>query len=59
VYCRGGGHRHAGCSRGTAQALELFLEYFREYREAVVIERVKADGELLDRVYALVTRKGR
>lgn len=41
---------------GTARALELPADYFREYREAVVTERVRADPDMLDRVYALVTR---
>lgn len=41
---------------GTAEALGLPPDYFREYREAVVLERIKADPRLLDRVYALVTK---
>lgn len=42
--------------RGTAAALELSVDYFREYREAVVIERLKGDPRVLDRLYRLVTR---
>jgi transcriptional regulator with XRE-family HTH domain len=44
---------------GAAKQLELPLDYFREYRVAVVIERVKSDSKLLDRAYALVKRVGR
>jgi len=36
---------------GTAKTLGLPIDHFREYREAVVIERLKADPDLLDRVY--------
>jgi transcriptional regulator with XRE-family HTH domain len=43
---------------GAAKALELPADYFREAREAIVIERVKRDPVLLDRVYALITRAG-
>jgi len=42
---------------GTAKELGLAVDYFREYREMVVIERVKSDPALLNRVYALVTRR--
>lgn len=44
---------------GAAKALGLPPDYFREYREAIVIERLKADAKLLDRVYALVMRSSR
>jgi transcriptional regulator with XRE-family HTH domain len=41
---------------GAAAALGLPPDYFREYREAIVLERIKADPALLDRIYALVTK---
>lgn len=43
---------------GVAKHLELPPDYFREYREAVVVEQVRADPDLLDRVYARITRGG-
>jgi transcriptional regulator with XRE-family HTH domain len=45
--------------RGATDALELPMDYFREYREAVVIEHVKADAAMLERVYQLITRSSR
>jgi transcriptional regulator with XRE-family HTH domain len=42
---------------GTATAFGLPADFFREYREAIVIEEIKADPSLLDSVYRLV--KGR
>jgi transcriptional regulator with XRE-family HTH domain len=44
---------------GAASALELPHDYFREYREAVVVERVRADPQLRERVYALLGRSSR
>jgi transcriptional regulator with XRE-family HTH domain len=44
---------------GATEALQLPSEYFPEYREAVVADRLKADPALLDRVYGLVTRSSR
>lgn len=44
---------------GVAKALDLPTDYFREYREAIVVDRVKADPKLLDRVYELVSRSAR
>jgi hypothetical protein len=38
--------------------LGLPADYFREYREAAVIDRVKRDPVLLDRVYGLIQRPG-
>jgi transcriptional regulator with XRE-family HTH domain len=43
---------------GAARALGLPADYFREYREAAVIDRVKRDPVLLDRVYGLIQRPG-
>lgn len=43
----------------TARVLELPADYFREYREQVVIERIRSDPQLLERAYALVTRSSR
>lgn len=43
----------------TARALDLPPDYFRETRESIVLERLRADPPLLDRVYRLVTRAGR
>lgn len=42
---------------GTAKAFELPAEYFREYRELVVIAEIKADSTLLDRCFSLVRRR--
>jgi transcriptional regulator with XRE-family HTH domain len=41
---------------GTAAAIDLHVEYFREFREAVVIERLRADPGVVDRLYRLVMR---
>jgi transcriptional regulator with XRE-family HTH domain len=41
---------------GTAAALGLPAEYFREYREAVVLEQIKIDPDLLDRCFNLIRR---
>ena len=41
---------------GAATALDLQVEYFREYREAVVIEQLRADPGVVDRLYRLVRR---
>ena len=43
---------------GASKVLELPLEYFREYRETIVIERVRADPDVVDRLYRLVRRIG-
>jgi transcriptional regulator with XRE-family HTH domain len=45
-----------GLLEGAAQALGLSPEYFREYRELVIAERINDDAELLDQIYAIVTR---
>lgn len=34
--------------------LGLPLDYFREAREAIVLERIKTDSRMLDRVYNMV-----
>jgi transcriptional regulator with XRE-family HTH domain len=44
---------------GVTKHLDLPADYFREYREAVVWDRVKSDPDLLDRVYGLVMRASR
>jgi transcriptional regulator with XRE-family HTH domain len=44
---------------GVSQHLDLPVDYFREYREAVVHDSVKTDLDLLDRVYRMVIRAGR
>lgn len=36
----------------VAEALGLPKDYFPEYRQAVVLERVQADAELRDRLYS-------
>ena len=38
----------------SAEALGLPAAYWREFREQVVLERIRADAALLERVYALV-----
>jgi transcriptional regulator with XRE-family HTH domain len=43
---------------GTAKALKLPADHFREYREMIVVDALKNDAELLDRVYGMVKRKG-
>jgi transcriptional regulator with XRE-family HTH domain len=43
---------------GTAAALGLPAEHFREFREAIVLEQIKADPDLLDRCYRLARRQG-
>ncbi len=35
----------------VAKALGLPRDYFPEYRQALVLERVRADGRLRDRLY--------
>jgi transcriptional regulator with XRE-family HTH domain len=42
-----------------AVAVELGLprDYFPEYREGVVLESIRRDPDLLDKVYTLVTRR--
>lgn len=41
---------------GAASYFEVPPEHFREYRELVVMERLRADPAVLDRVYGLVVR---
>jgi len=43
----------------ASKALGLPADYFREAREAIVLEKIKGDPRLLDRVYDLVRGKGR
>ena len=38
-------------ARRVAVALDLPQDYFPEYREAFVIERIKADAQLRDQLY--------
>ena len=40
-----------------AEALGLPLDYFPEYREAKVIEAVREDGRLRDRIYGGLSRR--
>jgi len=42
---------------GAAKALELPADYFREYRELVIMEAIRAQPDLLSRVYVLVTKR--
>jgi len=44
---------------GVASVLELPADYFREYRELVVIETIKRDPDLLERAYAFVQQRVR
>ena len=37
--------------RRVTEALELPVDYFPEWREAVIIERIQADSRLRDRIY--------
>ncbi|MFL5953692.1 MAG: helix-turn-helix domain-containing protein [Gaiellaceae bacterium] len=39
-----------------SKALGLPADYFREAREALVLEKIKADPRILDRVYDLVAK---
>jgi transcriptional regulator with XRE-family HTH domain len=41
----------------VAVALDLPPDYFAEYREALVIERVKEDARFRDDMYARLTRR--
>ena len=41
----------------AAKALGLPPDYFREEREAIVLERIKADARALEQVYELVRKK--
>lgn len=41
---------------GAASYFEIPPAHFREYRELVVMKRVRADASVLDRVYEIVTR---
>lgn len=43
-------------ARRGALALDLPEDYFAEVREAVVIEAVRTDPELRDRIYRQITR---
>jgi transcriptional regulator with XRE-family HTH domain len=40
----------------TSRALGLPADYFREEREARVVEKMRADPKLLERIYAMVMR---
>jgi transcriptional regulator with XRE-family HTH domain len=44
-------------ARRVAVALGLPEDYFPEYREAFVIERVRGDAELRDRLYGRLRQK--
>jgi len=44
--------------RRVADALELPHDYFPELREAAVIERLKTDPELRDKLYRELRPKG-
>jgi hypothetical protein len=45
-------------ARRIALALDLPEDYFPEYREAFVIERIKTNPELRDELYARLKRPG-
>jgi transcriptional regulator with XRE-family HTH domain len=46
----------AELTRKVALALDLPPDYFPEYREGLVIDRVKADATLRDELYVRLTR---
>ena len=57
---RGVGYRtkpSANLAQRVALALELPPDYFREYREALVIEQVKKDARLREELYDRLTRR--
>jgi len=57
---RGVGYRtkpSANLAHRVALALELPPDYFREYREALVIEQVKNDPRLREELYDRLTRR--
>jgi transcriptional regulator with XRE-family HTH domain len=39
-------------TRKVAEALALPHDYFREYRQAVVLERIRADSRIRERLYS-------
>lgn len=41
----------------AAKALGLPPDYFREEREAIVLERIKTDARALEQIYELVQEK--
>ena len=59
---RGVGYRtrpSADLARRIALALGLPADYFREYREAVVIEQVKRDSKLREELYERLKKTNR
>src|SRR6516164_3632387 len=59
---RGVGYRtrpSADLAHRVALALELPGDYFRDYREAFVIEQIKRDPELRERLYQQLAKKRR
>jgi transcriptional regulator with XRE-family HTH domain len=42
----------------ASKALGLPADYFREARQALVLEKIKADPRILDRIYDLVRGRG-
>jgi hypothetical protein len=46
-------------TRRIAVALGLPADYFAEFREAFVLERIKADPKLRNELYAQLTRRRR